>query len=185
MSRMGESPQRSTFVICVTGPECTGKTTLAHDLGNALGAQVVEEYAREYASTLRDPAAPWAPDKYVAVAAEQLARVELAASTAADFVVADTDPFTVWVWHRNYTDRPLDDLREIAERAPCDLRVCCDIDIPFRPDGIRHLVRDRREIYQMFAEECAAFEAPCLYVSGTRAQRVNAVLDEVRRRVGR
>ena len=38
------------MLICVTGPECSGKTTLTQSLTHALGAVSVAEYAREYLS---------------------------------------------------------------------------------------------------------------------------------------
>ena len=41
----------SSFVICVTGSESTGKTTLATALAKRLGAPLVAEVARDWLAT--------------------------------------------------------------------------------------------------------------------------------------
>ncbi len=43
------APFGSRHRICLTGAECTGKTTLASILGERYGGIVIPEYAREYA----------------------------------------------------------------------------------------------------------------------------------------
>ena len=39
--------------IIIIGPECSGKTTLANDLSNALNLPVIAEYARDYISEIK------------------------------------------------------------------------------------------------------------------------------------
>ena len=41
-----------TVRIVVTGSECTGKTTLAHDLAAAYGVECVPEFVRDFVNTI-------------------------------------------------------------------------------------------------------------------------------------
>lgn len=173
---------RQPFVICITGPECTGKSTLARDLSEALGCEAVPEYAREYSSSLESPVGQWSDDKYLALAAEQYARIEAAVSRAHHFLVCDTDPFSVWVWHRFYRGSPMPALKDIAERTPCSLRILCGIDVPWVDDGVRDSGRSRESRYLTFLDEAARARAPLLEVSGSPGERVTEVIVDLSER---
>jgi nicotinamide riboside kinase len=45
---MEEYLGKATLIIAIVGPESSGKTALASELGKRLHAPVVPEYAREY-----------------------------------------------------------------------------------------------------------------------------------------
>lgn len=166
------------LVVCITGPESIGKTTLAHDLADALDGTCVEEYAREYSAARDVPAGIWEDDEYLAVAAEQARRVDDAVASANGPVVCDTDGFTVWVWHRVYTVQPLPALSEFAERR-ASLYVMPTLEIPFIPDGIRELAWPREQLFHLFSRELVRTKRRFMVVEGSPEERLGLVLCEL------
>jgi len=113
------------LVICVTGPESTGKTTLAIRLAEALAAPLVEEVARSWlteraiaqAETHPRDAPDAALQRYEYGPADvlEIARAQFDAEAAAlrsgaPVVVADTDLTVIRVWWEETLRRarPLD-----------------------------------------------------------------------------
>jgi len=175
-----DTSDKHPLLICVLGPESTGKTQLATDLAEALGCPFVPEYVRDYAAKRSTPFGRWDDDEYVEIALGQAEWIADAISHDSDFVVTDTDPFTVWVWHRHYTGEPLPKLAHVAEER-ADLYVIPSLEVPFIPDGIRELVLPREEVREIYVGELVRTRRRYLEVSGTRLERVEQVMDELDR----
>ncbi|MDZ7669285.1 MAG: ATP-binding protein [Gammaproteobacteria bacterium] len=82
------------LLICVTGVECTGKTTLAEHLARWLEVPLVREAARDY---LRGRPGYDRGD-VLAIARAQLEAERAAVERAETVVVADTDLTVIQVW---------------------------------------------------------------------------------------
>jgi nicotinamide riboside kinase len=137
--------------VCVTGPECTGKTTLARELAAWLGTEWVPEASRLYAERVNRPllAGDVAP-----IAREHLTLAERTASgaraRAKAGLVLDTDLVSTIVYARHYYGAAPRWV-ESAERAHrADLYLLCDVDVPWQPDGIRDRPTDRDAMFSRF-----------------------------------
>ena len=126
----------SAFVVALLGAESTGKTTLARQLGEALGARgervaVVGEYLREFCD--REARTPRI-DEQRGIAAEQTRRIAAAAAKH-DIVVADTTALMIAVYSDHvFGDGSLYD-EALAAHAACDLTLLTALDLPWQADG--------------------------------------------------
>jgi nicotinamide riboside kinase len=125
-------------LIAVLGAECTGKSTLAATLAEALaspGRRVarVDEFLREWCDRAgRTPR----PDEQAAIAAEQHRRIEAAATTH-DMVVCDTTALMTAVYSDLLFDDPSLYSRALAQLAPAAVRLVMAIDLPWQADGLQ------------------------------------------------
>ena len=139
------------FRVCVTGPESTGKTTLARELAEWAGADWVPEASRLYAERVGRElvATDVAP-----IAREHIARADgtaaRAAACGARALVLDTDLVSTVIYARHYYHAVARWI-ERAERARrADLYLLCDVDVPWVPDGVRDRPTDRAAMFELF-----------------------------------
>lgn len=183
-SRAGGGHQRVAGVtaglpprrIVVTGAESTGKTTLARQLAEALGAPWVPEYARAYAlsrgGTLLESDV------------EPIARGQLAAETRALLleapqVVFDTDLLSTAVYAEHYYGWCPAWVREAA-MGRLGLYLLLDIDVPFRADPTRGPANRRAELHRRFLEFTEAAGVRRVVIAGSWEERLARALAAVR-----
>ena len=139
--------------VCVTGPESTGKTTLAQRLAAWAGTEWVPEGSRVYAERVQrelllSDVAP--------IACEHIALAdtgaELARSRGSGLLVLDTDLLSTVVYSRHYyaTVPRWVIGQERARRA--DLYLLCDVDVPWVSDGIRDRPAHRDAMFGRFGD---------------------------------
>ncbi len=166
------------FVIALLGAESTGKTTLAHELGEALAAPdrrvaVVLEHLREFCDLNgRTPR----QDEQAGIAAEQTRRIAAAAETH-DIVVADTSALMIAV----YSDQVFGDtgLYEAAlcAHARCDLTLLTALDLPWMADGLnRDGPHVRGPVDAKVRAALVAAGLPFAVVGGTHGVRLTNAL---------
>jgi nicotinamide riboside kinase len=127
-------------VIAILGAECTGKTTLAAALGQALKqaggvgtrrVAVVAETLREFCA--REGRTP-RRDEQPAIAREHTRRIAAAAATH-DIVVADTTALMTAVYSDFvFGDRSLY-AQALTDHAQVGLTLLTALDLPWQPDG--------------------------------------------------
>jgi NadR type nicotinamide-nucleotide adenylyltransferase len=157
--------------ICLIGPECTAKTTLALRLARELGAIYVAEFARDYAEARGN--------ELSAADVEPIARGQMAnddAARGAECIVLDTDLISTLVYARHYYGECPQWIADEAIRRRADLYLLMDTDIPWRSDAARDTGGEVRE-YLFDAFRCALdeLEARWIIVSGAGEERWQAV----------
>ena len=163
----------------LTGPECTGKTTLAAAIAEAQGAPWLPEASRQYAE-LRGMVG----DDLTAADVEPIARLAMSNEDAAlakdpRLLVLDTDLISTVVYARHYYGDAPDWLVSEAKRRRGDLYLLCEPDLPWSPDGIRDRPNDRMELMAMFEAAMAEFGAVARRVTGPGPSRLDAALRAV------
>lgn len=161
--------------IALLGGESTGKSTLAAALAQRLNACVVREFGREY----------WVAKKGVLTSADmsfialRQSRLErLAAARATAYLVCDTTPLTTLMYHRwtlpNGQDVPPRMVKLAKQRY--DLTVLCGDDIVHEQDGTRDSAAFRAKQQADHRVHLQGLDTPWIEVSGSVAQRVDAVV---------
>lgn len=158
--------------ICLIGPECTAKTTLALRLARELGAVYVAEYAREYAEARGN--------ELSAADVEPIARGQMAnedAARDAHRIVLDTDLISTLVYARHYYGECPTWIADEAIRRRADLYLLMDTDIAWQSDTARDSGDDSREdLFDAFRCALDEFGARWIIVSGEGEARWEDVL---------
>ncbi len=134
--------------VCLTGPESTGKTTLAHALGERFGAPVVAEVAREYLLGREQ----YAAEDVLEIARRQLAHeAELRAATRG-LLICDTDVLVLAVWwEEKFGELPAliaDALGRRGQRSYLLTRP----DLAWEADPQRENPHDRERLFRRYLE---------------------------------
>lgn len=173
-SRGGFGPLR----ICVTGPECSGKSTLALALARHYRAPVVHEYGKDHFTDklrLGDPRVH--TGDLLKVITEQSRLEDNAAAWTGPVIICDTDALTVTIWAPVYLGERHPHLEAfVHERRSAgkgiDLYLLCQPDIPFEADGIRVGDAHRKSMYPTFVDRLVEEGVPFKELSGSAEKRL-------------
>jgi NadR type nicotinamide-nucleotide adenylyltransferase len=162
-----------TLRIVLTGPESTGKTTLARTLAQRFRAPWLPEASRLYAEEVKRELA--------AADAEPIAQRAIAAEDAAlasdpPLLILDTDLISTVVYVRHYYGPCPAWIEDAARGRRGDLYLLCVPDLPWTADGIRDRPAQRRELFDLFEDALREFGCVYVEVSGTGAARERAAL---------
>ncbi len=165
--------------VVVLGAESTGKTTLVEALAQRYHTTCALEHGREF----------WVKHnvdgRLSGVQLEQLAREHRVLEdwqvlTARRVCFTDTNAFTTLQFAHLYEEPISMDLLQMAREdmgpyARHDLRVVCDIDIPFVQDGTRLNVEVRAQVHRDIIAELVRQHQPVNVVRGTLEERIAQV----------
>lgn len=170
--------RRVTWRVVVTGPECTGKTTLARAIASRLGAPWVPETSRAYAEA-RGGVLGAADVEPIATATRDALQRATAGGPAV--LVADTDLVSTVVYARAYYGRCPAWVEQACRAELGDFYLLCDIELPWQADGVRDrpAAADRAAMYDAFAGMLRALGARVVPITGTGAARTALALDAV------
>jgi NadR type nicotinamide-nucleotide adenylyltransferase len=164
--------------VCLIGPECTGKTTLAEQLSAHFGAPWVPEFAREYAERV---ARELTVDDVEPIARGQMALEDAAANEG--LVILDTDLISTVVYARHYYGQCPEWIEAAAAKRKADLYLLTDIDVPWVADGLRDSAAPRESLYDKFARTLKDYDANVATITGERFAAAIKLLDSLRDRL--
>ncbi len=171
---------RGWFVprVVLIGAESTGKTTLAMQLAEHFGTNWVAEYGREHWEkkvqrwAITDPPPQWSADEFLHIAQEQQRRETLAAQTANQLLICDTNAFATGTWYERYMGNRDARVDAIGSQDRCDLYLLTEPDVPFVQDGFRDGEHIRHWMHQRFAEQLQAGTTAFRIISGEYGERL-------------
>lgn len=151
--------------VCLIGPECTGKTTLAEQLADYFGVPWVAEYAREYALEVARPltAADVAP-----IARGQMALED--ATPPGSLTILDTDLISTVVYATYYYGSCPEWIEAKARTRKADLYLLTG-DVPWTGDEVRDSEESREALHRLFAATLATYGADVVPIRGDRETR--------------
>lgn len=153
--------------IVITGPECSGKSTLTRDLGLHYNVPVLDEYAREYLQRLNKP---YVEEDLLAIAQEQALK-EIELQKVSPFF-CDTSFLVLKVWSQVKFGRVDPFILNQLERYPPDLYLLPHFDIPYEEDSLREHPNERDRLYKIYLDELNQQAVPWVEVKGSREVRV-------------
>lgn len=162
-------PHPSSLKIVVTGPESSGKTTLASALAERLGAVCVPEFSRVY---LQHLGRNYTQADLPRIAAGQMAWEDWHAEHARASIVCDTDLTVLHIWslHKYGVIEPF--IAETLARRRADFYLLAAPDFEWQPDPLRENPHDRDVLFGKYEALLRELEVPFLVLRGDPATRL-------------
>jgi len=165
--------------IGITGPESTGKSSLAEALANELQTLWVPEYAREYLGALDRP---YEESDLLKIAKGQLNNEELFALMANRFLICDTEMTVMHIWSEHKYGRTDPFILEAFRQQEFDLLFLCDTDIPWEFDPLREHPELRSFFLEKYKNILSESGKPFALISGNHSTRLNTCLEIIRKK---
>lgn len=162
--------------IAVTGPESTGKSTLAAQLAAQYNTVWVPEYARSYVGNL---GRPYTLHDIEAIARGQLALEREMQLQANRLLFADTDMLVLKIWSGHAFGHCPAWIQEELIRQEYNLCLLMGVDLPWEPDPQREHPHLRQFFYDWYKQELEALQVPFVEVAGQQEERLLAATQHV------
>jgi len=192
-------------LICITGPESSGKTTMSNFLAHALCAPLVPEFARGY---LNDKAEEYTFDDLAVIAKGQLDLINEALydevresgkkntpgskprlfdngtdrSVSEDrshkvaVVITDTMLLVVLIWSLHKYGKASAAVHKLYAGNRPDLYILCKPDIPWEYDRLRENEQGRYELYEKYLHLIKSSGVPYFEAEGLGQERMEKAL---------
>ena len=168
----------STEILVITGPESSGKTTLAAQLADYWKTPIVAEASRDYLK---------GQDSYqqrdlLEIAKQQHKQEQTVLSLLPERIICDTDLLVIMIWSEvkyGYCDPWIYSTFEnnIKKNNFCRHYYLCDSNIPWQADPRRENPHNRDELFDLYLKKLKEYELDYRIVKGEPRQRLQQVLD--------
>ncbi len=161
--------------IIITGPESTGKSTLAEQLANHYQSAFLPEYARTYIESLNRA---YNYNDLISIAKMQVKLEKEAIKKAQNYLFIDTGLIITKVWFQEVFNKyPVWLDKAIVDYLP-DFYLICNFDLAWKNDSVRENGSDERRAYLMnkYIQEIKHYGIKYYIISGKEKTRLkNAV----------
>lgn len=167
-------------VLVITGPESSGKTTLANQLAGYCQIPLAQEIAREYLANK-----PTYLQQDLLEIARQQQKTELALlAISPERIVCDTDLLVIIIWSEvkyGSCDPWIVTRFEktIQEKLIRRKYFLCDYNIPWQDDPLRENPHNRAELFDLYLKKLNHYELNFQIVRGGPQQRLNQVVSSL------
>lgn len=166
--------------IAITGPESSGKTTLATELAKKINGTNIPEFVREYLIQRSG--------KYTQKDLDIIAQGQIDAWNTAnsDTIIADTDLLVIYIWSKYKFNEVSEFIQnalqnQITEKF-FDYYLLCSPDIPWEYDELRENENDRKELMQLYIEELTKRKIPFEIIEGNKEERLSIALQTINKK---
>ena len=162
--------------IAITGPESTGKSTLASFLSGYYREPWVKEYAREY---LKNIGLEYTIHDIEQIARGQWARENKAAQEASGLLFCDTDFTVTKIWSEVVFGHCPTWIDDMFHGSGYSLYLLCAPDLPWQPDPLRQNPNDREVLFSRYEMALSSINANFRVISGSDEWRMKKAISFV------
>ncbi len=168
----------STEILVTTGPESSGKTTLAHQLSNYWKQPLVPEASRDYLEGRES----YQQQDLLEIAKQQHRQEQLALSHYPQRIICDTDLLVIMIWSEvkyGCCDSWIVNTFEnsIKQRTSTRYYFLCDFNIPWEADQLRENPHNRNELFDLYLQKLKEYELDHSVVKGEPKERLQQALN--------
>jgi nicotinamide riboside kinase len=162
--------------IAITGPECSGKTSLAIALHKQLGIPFVPEIAREYLGQGQLIQSP----KDILLTTKLQLKAEKEAAALSSCILCDTDVLVSYIWciERFGTVPPA--LEALYKHHYYDICFLCMPDMAWEYDPLRENPTDRDRLFEIYRKELIQKGISFTILSGSKTKRIRKALEIIK-----
>ena len=170
--------EMSTEILVITGPESSGKTTLASQLSAYWKIPLVREVAREYL-TGQDS---YQQHDLLEIAKLQHKQEQALLSHLPEKIICDTDLLVIMIWSEvkyGCCDPWIVSTFENSIKQQTSTRhyYLCDINIPWEADQLRENPNNRDELFDLYLQKIEEYDLDHSVVRGEPQERLQQVLN--------
>ncbi|UXX78408.1 ATP-binding protein [Reichenbachiella carrageenanivorans] len=158
-----EKISKSPFKVVITGPECSGKSTLSKQLSEYFEQPWVTEYARTYLSEIQRP---YQESDLLEIAKGQIEQEDQLLASDNAIVFIDTSLEVIKVWSEWKYDRCDAFIQEQLSARAVDLYLLLSPDMAWEDDPLRENPHDRSLLFDIYKKEIEALGSPYEIISG-------------------
>jgi NadR type nicotinamide-nucleotide adenylyltransferase len=164
--------------IAITGPESSGKTTLAAQLAAYYETEFVPEFARSYLPTLKRD---YIETDLLDIAKGQLQLENKTAAFAKKFLFCDSDMTVIKIWAMEKYGRCDAWITAQNEANHYDLYLLCAPDIPWESDPLRENLNDRNRLFTLYINELDRKKINYIILEGSEKERLKKATETLDR----
>jgi NadR type nicotinamide-nucleotide adenylyltransferase len=175
--------EAGSFRVVLIGPESTGKTRLAEDLGERYGVPWSPEFAREYVEG-RTTTLTFADVEAIGRGQKETEDATLAQAgrLGVPLVILDTDLVSTVVYSRHYYGDCPTWIEKEARGRLGDLYLLHHIDVPWVAEGlVREQPERREELLRRFQATLGELAASVVHIRGDWEQRRRLAVESIDR----
>jgi nicotinamide riboside kinase len=156
-----------------TGPESSGKTTLACHASSVFSGGLVHEFAREYLEKKNG----FYTFKDLKKIAENQHRLELEQQHLFPYVWCDTDMITIFIWSLEKFNKVSPVVEKYLQQQNESNRFyfLCTPDIPWEHDILRENPEDRERIFELYLAFLKKHEISFTILQGSKESKENTI----------
>ena len=162
--------------IIFTGPESTGKTTIASSIANFYNCDWVQEEARSYLAQLDKP---YNENDLLQIARRQYHQEKVLSVREKPFLFCDTSLLVIKIWSEYRFKRCHPWIVETLLKNKPSLYFLCNADIPWVADPLRKHPNksERLAIFNLYRKELHSLKVPYVILRGNKEKRIQKVKD--------
>ena len=167
----------STAIIVMTGPESSGKTTLATHLAGYYKAPLISEVARDYLAGKNS----YEKSDLLEIAKLQYQEERRVVARRPKKIICDTDLLVVMIWSEvkyGCCDPWISETFEKGLHGQTSTRYycLCDSKIPWENDQLRENPDNRKALFELYRQKLNKYRLEYRLVEGAPQQRLQQVV---------
>jgi len=172
--RPEENRSSGLIKVAITGPESTGKSSIAKQLAEYFHTVFVPEFAREYIDKHNRP---YTYPDILEIAKGQLQRETELYPKANKIIFCDTEFLVTKIWSENAFKKCEEWILKTIKDHKYDLYLLMNIDLEWESDPQREHQHLREYFFNLYYNELSLRKLPFKIISGQKEERLkNAVM---------
>jgi NadR type nicotinamide-nucleotide adenylyltransferase len=159
--------------IVITGPESTGKSTLAAELARHYNTHFTEEQARSYLNQL---GRPYEYEDLEIIGARQIEVEDQYVNSNGELLFCDTDLLTIKIWSEFRYGKVSSKVLKWINNRDYHLYLLCKPDIPWEPDPLRENPDQRALLFDKHIDELIHYQKDFELIEGNGADRLELAI---------
>jgi len=182
MEKTDKQPKENIVKIVITGPESTGKSTIAGALAKHFDTVWVKEFLREFAKEKYSNNQELIFSDNIIIAKGQKELEQEALKIANKYIFCDTDILQTVVYSNEYYNKVQTELIESLQNNNTDLYLLLNLDISWEDDILRDKPNDRKRMYDVFENTLIKYAKNYIIIKGSNNYRLQNAINTINNR---